>query len=99
MVNDMVNSLGTTTKPIKPTLKWCIVTNAYRNIIWLMNCICKKYPNEVLRVFRTSCRIYFDDGVDINEFEFVVDKSNLLKGTHADIYVSAEDFEEMWLLQ
>lgn len=96
----MVSHLGAITKPIYPTMRWYIIADTYRHIDWVMGYMCRKYQNEILRVFKITHGIYFDDGIDINEFRFVSANSvEKLKGTHADIYMGIEDFREMWLLQ
>lgn len=94
----MVNTLGTITKSIKPTMQWCIMADTYKYIDWIMNYICQKYKSETLKVFVMSRRIFLDDGIDINEFWFMTNESKI-KSIHPDIYIDIEDFRRMWLLQ
>lgn len=95
----MVTTIGMFSEPIRPTMQWCIISDTYRQIDWLMGYMCSKYQNEILYAFRTSKRIFFDDGIEINEFRFVNNDPDKLKSANPDIYMDIDDFRKMWLLE
>lgn len=79
-------------------MNWIIISDTYRHIDWVMKYMCNKYADDIIATSKIYHAILFDDGIEINEFMFVNNDLSKIRGMKADIYISIEDFREMWLL-